>query len=190
MHRLALWNSAWLGWVCLAALVTLGLPLTVCMPLWCDVALYDMAARNVLQGGVHYRDIFDTNMPGVVWIHCLVRSTLGWSSEVLRLFDAAVLTAIIAAADEMAARAGSLPGWASLVCRRHGPVLFIPDRKLPVPARPLDAGARLAGRLGAPPARGRRQRQLLALQLPEPGSSPHSVLTRRSRGGLNGALLP
>jgi hypothetical protein len=64
------------------------------MPLWCDVSLYDVAARNVMNGGVHYRDVFDTNMPGVVWAHILVRSLAGWSTEAMRLFDAGVLTAI------------------------------------------------------------------------------------------------
>src|SRR4051812_35280971 len=90
--RLALWNSARLGWVCLALLLLLGLPLFLRKPLWCDVTLYDVAARNLLQGGIHYRDVFDTNMPGVVWIHALVRGCLGWSSEAMRLFDVLVLT--------------------------------------------------------------------------------------------------
>jgi hypothetical protein len=89
-----LWNSERCAWICLGALLLLGLPLFLCMPLWCDVTLYDVAARNVLNGGVHYRDVFDTNMPGVVWIHALVRSLAGWSTEAMRLFDAAVLTAI------------------------------------------------------------------------------------------------
>jgi hypothetical protein len=64
------------------------------MPLWCDVTLYDVAAWNVLHGGTHYKDVFDTNMPGVVWIHAAVRGLLGWSSQAMRLFDAGMLTAI------------------------------------------------------------------------------------------------
>ena len=79
--------------VCLGALLLLALPLFVAMPLWCDVTLYDVAAWNVLHGGTHYRDVFDTNMPGVVWIHVAVRGLLGWSAR-HRLFDAGMLTAI------------------------------------------------------------------------------------------------
>lgn len=83
-----------IAWVCLAALLLVGVPLFLCMPLWCDVSLYDVAARNVLEGGIHYRDVFDTNMPGIVWIHVLVRSVVGWSSEGMRLFDLLVVTGI------------------------------------------------------------------------------------------------
>jgi hypothetical protein len=95
MRSFALWKSERAGWICLAVLLLLGLPLFVRMPLWCDVSLYDVAAWNVSSGGVHYRDVFDTNMPGVIWIHVLVRSLAGWSSEAMRLFDVAVLTAIV-----------------------------------------------------------------------------------------------
>ncbi len=91
----ALAGSEWTAWICLAVVLLLGLPLFVHMPLWCDVTLYDVAARNLLSGGVHYRDVFDTNMPGIVWIHALVRSCAGWSSEVMRLFDVLVLTAVL-----------------------------------------------------------------------------------------------
>ncbi len=95
LGTLALWHSERFAWICLALLLILGLPLFVCMPLWCDVTLYDVAARNVMDGGVHYRDVFDTNMPEVVWVHVLVRSFAGWSTEAMRLFDAGVVTAII-----------------------------------------------------------------------------------------------
>ena len=85
------------GWLVLAALLVAGLPLFVCMPLWPDVTLYDLAARNVLRGGVHYRDIFDTNLPGMVWLHALVRSLFGWSSEAMRAADAVVVALTTAA---------------------------------------------------------------------------------------------
>jgi hypothetical protein len=65
------------------------------MPVFNDVVLYDMAARNVLHGGVHYRDIFDTNLPGMVWMHILVRSLLGWRSEAIRLADGVIIGVII-----------------------------------------------------------------------------------------------
>ena len=95
LGTLALRLSERFAWICLALLLILGLPLFLCMPLWCDVTLYDVAARNVMDGGVHYRDVFDTNMPGVVWVHVLVRSLAGWSTEAMRLFDAGVVTAVI-----------------------------------------------------------------------------------------------
>lgn len=75
-------------------LVAGGLPLFVCMPPWADVTFYDLCARNVLQGGVHYRDVFDTNLPGMVWMHVAVRLLFGWRSEVIRLADASVLAGV------------------------------------------------------------------------------------------------
>jgi hypothetical protein len=79
------------GWLALAALLVVGLPLHVCMPPWLDVTLYDLAARTVLRGGVHYRDIYDNNLPGIVWIHMAIRSLFGYRSEVIRLADVAIV---------------------------------------------------------------------------------------------------
>jgi hypothetical protein len=82
--------------VALAALVLLlavNLPLFLCMPLWPDVSFYDLCARNLLDGGVHYRDIFETNLPGMVWLHTLIRSLLGWSSVALRAVDLVIVVA-------------------------------------------------------------------------------------------------
>jgi hypothetical protein len=75
------------AWLVLAALLLVCVPLFLCMPLWCDATHYDLCARNLLNGGVHYRDTFDTNLPGIVWLHALVRRLLGWRPEVLRLVD-------------------------------------------------------------------------------------------------------
>jgi hypothetical protein len=68
-----------------------AVPPFLCMPPWGDVTLYDVAARNVLRGGVHYRDVFDTNLPGMVWAMAAIRATCGWSSEALRVWDLAVV---------------------------------------------------------------------------------------------------
>jgi hypothetical protein len=84
-----------LPWLVLAALLAVSLPLFVCMPLWGDVTLYDLAARNALQGGVPYRDIFDTNLPGMLWVHLAVRSVFGWSPEAIRLADFALVSAVV-----------------------------------------------------------------------------------------------
>jgi hypothetical protein len=79
----------------LVAFLAAGLPPFVRMPLWADVTLYDVAARNVLRGGVHYRDVFDTNPPGIVWAQAGLRTLLGWRPEALRLADVAILAGVI-----------------------------------------------------------------------------------------------
>lgn len=83
-----------LAWLALLLLLVAGLPIFLCMPLWGDVTLYDLAARNILRGGIHYRDIFDTNLPGMVWLHCAIRSVFGWHSETLRAVDFLVFASI------------------------------------------------------------------------------------------------
>src|SRR5205809_7999245 len=86
--------SLHLAWLTLAVLLAVCLPLFLCMPPETDITFYDLSARNILRGGVHYRDAFDTNLPGMVWLHAVVRATLGWSSESLRAVDFAVVAAI------------------------------------------------------------------------------------------------
>jgi hypothetical protein len=87
--------ALWLGWSVLVALLVFSVPLHLCLPLWPDTTLYDICARNILNGGAHYRDIFDNNFPGIVWLHALIRSTLGWSNEAIRLADLLILTGSI-----------------------------------------------------------------------------------------------
>jgi hypothetical protein len=84
--------SEWLAWIVLAVILIFNVPLFLCMPLWPDTTLYDVCARNILSGGVHYRDVFDNNFPGIVWLHVLIRSLLGWSHEAIRLVDLLFLT--------------------------------------------------------------------------------------------------
>jgi hypothetical protein len=83
------------AWVALGVLLLVNVPLLVCMPLWPDVSLYDVCARNLLDGGVPYRDAFDNNLPGIVWLHALIRWLLGWSSEAIRLVDLLIVAAIV-----------------------------------------------------------------------------------------------
>ncbi len=78
-----------------AALLS-GVPLFLAMPPWCDVTLYQMAARNVLNGGVHYRDIFDTNLPGFVWAMTAFKAVFGWNYEALRAVDMCVIGVSVA----------------------------------------------------------------------------------------------
>jgi hypothetical protein len=120
------------AWITLALLLLIALPLFVCMPVWIDASLYDLAARNVLRGGVPYRDLFDTNLPGMLWAHLAVRGLFGWSTEALRLVDIFLfaisvyfLTRFLRGArsvcvgnpDSLAYASGSaLPIWFAVVC--------------------------------------------------------------------------
>jgi len=83
------------GWLTLAGVLIVGVPLFICMPLWVDTTYHDMSARNILQGGLHYRDIFETNLPGMVWLHVAVRPIVGWSSEAIRGVDLGVVATIV-----------------------------------------------------------------------------------------------
>jgi hypothetical protein len=77
-------------------LLVAGAPLLVRMPLTLDAVNYDVCASTVLRGGVLYRDAFDINFPGVVWVQCAVRGLLGPRPEALRLVDLAVFGAVVA----------------------------------------------------------------------------------------------
>jgi len=105
-----------LAWAVCALVVALGLPPFMRMPLWADVTLYDLAARNLLHGGVHYRDVFDSNLPGMVWAHVLIRWAGGFGPGWIRAVDLAVwagtawlLQALVPA--PRAARVGLVAAW-------------------------------------------------------------------------------
>ncbi len=102
--------------------LVLGVPVFLRLPLWCDITLYDVAARTILAGGVHYRDVFDTNTPGYVWCLALLRVTLGTSTIAVRAVDLAVFAGIVFLLDRLAkmgggsrtARAWAVAGMVSL----------------------------------------------------------------------------
>jgi hypothetical protein len=77
----------------LSAILVVAVPPFLAMPLWGDVTLYDVAAREVRNGGIHYRDVFDTNPPGFVWCLAVLRALTGPSSEVLRAVDFGIVAA-------------------------------------------------------------------------------------------------
>ena len=79
--------SAVLGWLTLGVILVAGVPLFLCMPFWFDVYHYDGCARTIMRGGVMYRDVFDNNLPGVIWLHAALRTLLGWRPEMLHLAD-------------------------------------------------------------------------------------------------------
>ena len=92
-------EGAAIGFV--AVVLLLGVPLMLAMPLTADPVLYDLQAACALEGGVLYRDIVEPNLPGIVWLHMLIRTTLGWSQTVLKSVDLLIVVAIV----------GLLIGW-------------------------------------------------------------------------------
>ncbi|MBX9582381.1 MAG: hypothetical protein K2X87_18925, partial [Gemmataceae bacterium] len=103
------WRSARLGWAATALVLLGGVPLFLRMPPWPDVTLYDMAVRALLRGGVLYRDVFDTNLPGVIWVMAGVRAVVGWGYEALRAWDLLVVGAAAGVLGAWARRAGATP---------------------------------------------------------------------------------
>jgi hypothetical protein len=92
-RRFLPWRSAAAGWGVAALVLLAGVPLFLCMPPWVDVTHYDMCVRTILRGGVYYREVFDTNLPGVAWAMAAVRAAFGWSYEALRAVDLVVMAA-------------------------------------------------------------------------------------------------
>ena len=88
-------RSLILALVSLAAVLVVGVPLFLRTPIWVDVTYHDVSAWNILHGGVHYRDVFETNLPGMVWIHALLRPLIGWSHEAIRIADLVVFASIL-----------------------------------------------------------------------------------------------
>jgi hypothetical protein len=106
---LRLCRSPWPAYLVLAAALVAGVPLFLRMPPWADLTLYDVAARNILAGGVHYRDVFDTNLPGFVWALAGVRAALGPSWEAVRAVDLLVVAGAVGLLAAVAGRAGATP---------------------------------------------------------------------------------
>jgi hypothetical protein len=101
------WRSVWLPRVAAAVALLTGLPLFLRSPLWCDITLYDLAARNLLSGGMHYRDIFDTNLPGFVWLLTGIRWVFGPEAIVVRLADLLIVSLIVVLLDRLAKWGGA-----------------------------------------------------------------------------------
>src|SRR5262245_22724350 len=91
MTRLSLCTA----WAALAVVLVVGVPLFLRSPVWVDVTYHDVSAWNILHGGVHYRDVFETNLPGMVWLHCLIRPLFGWSHEAIRGVDLIVMAGVV-----------------------------------------------------------------------------------------------
>ena len=107
MRFLRFWRTPWLPAALAALLAVLGVPVFLRLPLWCDVTLYDVAARTILTGGVHYRDVFDTNTPGYVWCLTVLRRLLGPSDLAVRAADLAIFAGVAALLDRLAKLGGA-----------------------------------------------------------------------------------
>src|SRR5262245_24738595 len=86
---------AFTAWLVLALLLLVGLPLHLCMPLWCDCQMFDVCAR-ILPRGVVYREVYYFAPPGMLFAQTAVRELFGWRSEALRLADLLIVGAEVA----------------------------------------------------------------------------------------------
>jgi len=81
-------------WSFFLLLLLSQVPIFVQQTLTPDTVLYDLQAKCLLNGGVLYRDVLEPNLPGIVWIHAMVRSVIGWCSPAFLLFDLFVVAAV------------------------------------------------------------------------------------------------
>src|SRR5579885_3534706 len=95
------WRSVWLPRAITAVALVVGLPLFLRSPPWCDITLYQMAARNLLHGGTHYKDLFDTNLPGFVWAMTVLRWLFGSSVIAVRVVDLVVVLGVVLFIDRL-----------------------------------------------------------------------------------------
>lgn len=103
------WRSVWAARALAAVALAAGVPLFLRMPPWCDLTLYQMAARNLLQGGTHYKDVFDTNLPGFVWVLTLIQWVFGESVVAVRVADLLIVGGVVFLTDRLAKWGGAPP---------------------------------------------------------------------------------
>ncbi|MFK7778255.1 MAG: hypothetical protein QM501_09050 [Gimesia sp.] len=88
-------GAIWIAALIFLFILILNIPLFIRMPLATDVVLYDLQAQMVLNGGTLYQDMFETNLPGIVWLHMLVRSSIGMSSDAIRVVDLMIFSGTV-----------------------------------------------------------------------------------------------
>ena len=103
------WRSVWLARAVAVTVLVVGVPLFLRMPPWCDITLYQMAARNILKGGAHYQGVFDTNLPGFVWALTALQSVFGPSVVAVRAADLLVVLGVVLLTDRLAKWGGATP---------------------------------------------------------------------------------
>ena len=96
-------------WSLILLLLLSQVPIFVQQTLTPDTVLYDLQARCLLNGGILYRDVLEPNLPGIVWIHAIVRSVIGWSSAAFLFFDLCIVMAIGTLLGKTAATAVAVP---------------------------------------------------------------------------------
>ena len=69
------------------ASVVLAAGLSLALPFWGDQALFTVYARQIAQGAVLYRDIFDVKQPGIFLFYLLGGSLFGYTEIGIHLFE-------------------------------------------------------------------------------------------------------
>ena len=69
------------------ASVVLAAGLCLALPFWGDQALFTVYARQIAQGAVLYRDIFDVKQPGIFLFYLLGGSLFGYTEIGIHLFE-------------------------------------------------------------------------------------------------------
>jgi hypothetical protein len=69
------------------AVVVLAGALCLALPFWGDQALFTVYARQLAQGAVLYRDIFDVKQPGIFLFYVLGGSLFGYTEIGIHLFE-------------------------------------------------------------------------------------------------------
>ncbi len=96
----------WMPIACLLLLLIVAVPLFLRMPLTNDTEVYDLQAAGFRAGGMLYRDFLEPNLPGVIWVHLVVRGIAGDSPEAMRLFDLLLFCVTSTLASRLVFRAG------------------------------------------------------------------------------------
>lgn len=84
------------AWLALFAVLLALVPIFIRMPLWVDVAFYDICGRHILRGGALERDFLFLPPPGMPWAMAAVRALLGPSPEAVRIADLVIIGTEIA----------------------------------------------------------------------------------------------
>jgi hypothetical protein len=101
------WRSVRLPQLLTLVALAVGLPMFLRSPPWCDITLHQLSARNIATGGTLYRDLFDTNPPGYVWLLTVLHRLCGPNVFVLRLVDLSIVCGIVALGDRFAKWSGA-----------------------------------------------------------------------------------
>jgi len=84
-----------LGWLTLAALLLVAVPLYLAMPLTIDVFFYDACGQVVLRGGALEKEILFLPPPGMAWALAGERALLGGSRLAVRIADILIVATVV-----------------------------------------------------------------------------------------------